>query len=98
MKKIIFIIISCLLLTSCLYRQDIQQGNIITPEQVAQLKVGMTADQVRYVMGTPVLQNTFEPNRWDYVYAFKANHKDLVEKRVTIFFVNGIARSIQTAP
>lgn len=96
MKKIIFILFCSLLLSSCiLHRQNIQQGNIITQEQIAQLKVGMTEEQVRYVMGTPVLQNTFEPNRWDYVYTLHANNKT-IEKHVTLFFAKGIVRDIQT--
>jgi outer membrane protein assembly factor BamE len=95
MKKIIFIILHCFLLTSCLfYRPTIQQGNIITSEQVAQLKVGMTTDQVRYVMGTPILENTFNANRWDYIYTIKTHKKDIVEKQVTVFFVNGVVKDI----
>jgi len=96
MKKIILILITSLLLTGCLYRQDIQQGNIISAEQVAQLKPGMTTAQVRYLMGTPILQNAFSINRWDYIYSFQPNRGQWVEKRVTLFFSNDILRTIQT--
>lgn len=99
MKKIIFITFTFLLLTSCYYRQDIQQGNVFTSDMVAQIKPGMTTTQVRYIMGTPVLQNTFSPNRWDYVYSlYQPMQHKYQKKQVTIFFVNGTVRSIQATP
>lgn len=51
-----------------LYRITVQQGNVITQEMVDQLKPGMTRSQVAYIMGEPILRNTFDDNRWDYVY------------------------------
>ncbi|RMG27455.1 MAG: outer membrane protein assembly factor BamE, partial [Gammaproteobacteria bacterium] len=53
------------------YRIDIQQGNVVTQEQIDQLRPGMTREQVRYLLGTPLVQDTFHPERWDYVYYFK---------------------------
>jgi len=50
------------------YRMDIQQGNYVTQEMVSQLKVGMSRDQVRGVLGTPLLTDIFHADRWDYVY------------------------------
>jgi len=50
------------------YRITIQQGNYISQEMVAQLKLGMTRDQVRFVLGTPLLMDVFHADRWDYVY------------------------------
>lgn len=50
------------------YRIDIQQGNVVTPEQYAQLRVGMTSDQVRFLLGTPILTDVFHDKRWDYLY------------------------------
>ena len=52
------------------YRINIQQGNDITQDMVSQLKPGMTKNQVAYVMGTPLIIDTFHPNRWDYIYSF----------------------------
>lgn len=98
LTKIIFLSM-VLNLTGCswiLYKQDIQQGNILSQSSVAQLKTGMTIDQVRYIMGTPLLDNTFEPNRWDYIYTLQPGKSQLIEKkRVTLFFSNGILQSIQ---
>lgn len=55
-------------LTGCVYRIDIQQGNIITQKQVNQLRPGMTLNQVRYILGTPLL---IQPKRWDYLYSLQ---------------------------
>lgn len=87
----------CLLLAGCIhmYRFSIQQGNVITPTMLKQLRIGMTEEQVQYVMGTPMLVSTFNPNRWDYVYTFKPGGGKMKEKRVTLYFVNGTLRSIQ---
>lgn len=50
------------------YRIEIQQGNYVGQEAVSQLKPGMTKDQVRSILGTPLLTDIFHANRWDYVY------------------------------
>jgi outer membrane protein assembly factor BamE len=52
----------------CVYRPDIQQGNLLTMEDVDQVTVGMTRSQVRYLLGTPMVSDPFAPQRWDYVY------------------------------
>jgi outer membrane protein assembly factor BamE len=103
LKKVssfILITASCLVISACsfLYRPTIQQGNILDTQTIAQLKPGMSADQVRYMMGTPVLQNNFNPNQWIYVYTFKPGNKPRQEQRVILNFNNGILRNIQTTP
>jgi len=50
------------------YRIDVQQGNVVTSEQMALVKVGMTRLQVRDVLGSPLLSDSFHPNRWDYIF------------------------------
>jgi len=67
---------------------DIEQGNIITPELVNRLHPGMTEEQVKNVMGTPMLLNTFNEHRIDYVYTFKAGHKASTEQFITLIFRN----------
>jgi outer membrane protein assembly factor BamE len=69
------------------YRMEIQQGNFITQEQVDKLKPGMSKEQVRFVLGTPLLVDVFHPDRWDYVYRRqKARSQELEERRLTLFF------------
>jgi len=69
------------------YVPDIVQGNFISSEQYASLKVGMTREQVRQIMGTPLLASFFHANRWDYVFEFKREGETIgKERRVTLFF------------
>lgn len=72
------------------YRVEIQQGNYVTQEQVSQLYKGMTRDQVRYLLGTPLLADLFHADRWDYVFRrLRANSRELEERRLTLFFADG---------
>ncbi|WP_286162457.1 outer membrane protein assembly factor BamE [Methylobacillus flagellatus] len=65
------------------YRLDVQQGNVITSKMLLQLKPGMTKSQVRFIMGTPLIQDSFHSNRWDYFYQFRKDGK-VVEQRLVI--------------
>jgi len=72
------------------YRIEIQQGNYVTQEMVAQLKPGLTRDQVRFVMGTPLLSDIFHEERWDYVFVRqRANSRDVEHRRIAVFFEDG---------
>ncbi len=69
------------------YRIDIQQGNVITQDMVAQLKPGLSKEQVRYILGSPMLLDVFHADRWDYVYTMKKGSSDIVEnRRFSVFF------------
>lgn len=68
------------------YRIDIQQGNFVSQEMVAQLKRGMTRDQVRFVLGTPLVTDVFHANRWDYVYLLDRPGQPRVQRRLAVFF------------
>jgi outer membrane protein assembly factor BamE len=68
------------------YKMDIQQGNFVSQEMVAQLKPGMTREQVRFILGTPLVADIFHPDRWDYVYWREAPNGKREERRVALFF------------
>jgi outer membrane protein assembly factor BamE len=69
------------------YRIDIQQGNVVPREAVRQLKPGMTREQVRFLLGTPLLTDVFHDNRWDYVYRYENRRANTVdEHRLAVFF------------
>ena len=70
------------------YRIDIQQGNDVTQDMINQLKPEMTKKQVAYVMGTPLLIDTFHPDRWDYVYSFHPGNGNREQRRLTLFFTD----------
>jgi outer membrane protein assembly factor BamE len=69
------------------YRMEIQQGNYVTQEMASQLKVGMTKEQVRFALGTPLINDSFHQNRWDYVFTRQRNRSSpLEERRMAVFF------------
>lgn len=70
------------------YRIDIQQGNDVTQDMLNQLKPEMTKKQVAYVMGTPLLIDTFHPDRWDYIYSFHPGNGQREQRRLTLFFTD----------
>ena len=75
--------------SGCVYRQDIQQGNLLDREQVDQVEVGMTRSQVRFLLGTPMVIDSFDPNRWDYIYSLQRGHSRKVEKRHLVVWFDG---------
>ena len=77
------------------YKIDIQQGNVITQEMVDQLKPGMTREQVRYVMGTSLLEDTFDKDRWDYVYSIQPGNGQRTQTTVTVIFKDDKLASIE---
>jgi outer membrane protein assembly factor BamE len=70
------------------YKMEIVQGNVVTSEQVAMLKPGMSRVQVRDVLGTPLLASVFHEDRWDYVFTLKRQGIEPQSRRVTVFFKN----------
>lgn len=71
------------------YRISIPQGNYVTKEMLAQIKPGMTPEQVRFALGTPLVQDVFHPNRWDYVFRFQRASGRADQRHATVFFDNG---------
>jgi outer membrane protein assembly factor BamE len=75
------------LASGCVYRINIQQGNFLDQAAVDQVKDGMTRSQVRYLLGTPLVADTFNKERWDYIYYLKKGRSRHVDsRRVTVFF------------
>ncbi len=68
------------------HRVTIQQGNVITQDMVDRLRPGMTRRQVQFVMGEPILGNTFQSNRWDYLYTIQAGAQPRRQQRLTLYF------------
>ena len=68
------------------YRPDIQQGNVITSDMVDQLRPGMTKDQVRFMLGTPLLSDVFHQDRWDYFYYLDPRIGTRQHRSLVVFF------------
>ena len=83
-----------LLVTGCswlgdipfVYKMEVQQGNVIDQEMVDKLQPGMNKNQVRYVLGTPMLVDVFHQERWDYVYTMEKRGKPLPGHRLSVYF------------
>ena len=68
------------------YRPDIQQGNFVSQEMLNQLKVGQTREQVRFILGTPLLTDIFHADRWDFPFYLARGDGELTSSRVTVYF------------
>jgi len=68
------------------HKLNVQQGNIVTQDMLDQLQQGMTRDQVEFVMGTPVLENSFADNRWDYLYTLEEDDKITKRYLIKVYF------------
>ena len=78
------------------YRMEIQQGNYITQEMVAQLSPGLTRDQVKFVLGTPLVSDIYHDERWDYIFVRqRANSREVEYRRVALFFEEGRLKRIE---
>jgi len=88
--RILTVLLLTLSLSACglFYRVPVRQGNVLTPSEVAQLKTGMSKDQVQYVMGTSLLQGGFENNRWDYIFYYRDPDARVRQSAITLYFVN----------
>jgi len=90
MRKTILLFISffCFALASgCVYRAAISQGNLIKQEDLDQVEIGMTMSQVRFLLGTPMIDDPFSRSRWDYVYYLRIKRQAAVSKRwVSVYF------------
>jgi outer membrane protein assembly factor BamE len=95
-----FLLLPSLLLAACSstpditshlspYRIDVRQGNYVTQDMVAKLKPGMSRDQVRFALGTPLVADMFHADRWDYVYRFQPGRGEAQSRRLVIFFEEG---------
>ncbi len=68
------------------YKVDIQQGNVVTQDMIDQLRPGMTRAQVRFIMGNPLITDTFHANRWDYLYSIQPGGSQRQQERVSLVF------------
>lgn len=98
-----FLILSVMLCVSCgtalptvkPYKLDVQQGNVVTSKMLLQLRPGMTKSQVRFIMGTPLIQDSFHGNRWDYVYQLRENGKISEQRRVILDFESELLKIVR---
>ena len=92
---ILMIVGSLLAASGCVYRASVSQGNLIKQENLDQVEVGMTRNQVRFLLGTPMIDDPFHQARWDYVYFIRIGRNPATFKRwVTIVFEGDVVTEI----
>ncbi len=68
------------------YKMDVQQGNVVTQEMIAKVRPGMTRNQVRFALGTPLIVDPFRTDRWDYVYFYQKAGVLTEQRRISVIF------------
>lgn len=83
--------------SGCVYQASLSQGNLLDQEDIDQLEVGMTRGQVRFLLGTPMIDDPFHEDRWDYVYYLRIGREKATFKRwLSVYFEEGIVSGIVT--
>ncbi|MPS49704.1 outer membrane protein assembly factor BamE [Methylobacillus sp.] len=77
------------------YKMDIQQGNVVTSKMMLQLRPGMTKSQVRFIMGSPLIQDSFHRDRWDYFYQMRKGGKVIEQRRIIMEFENDALKRVR---
>ncbi len=85
--KLPAVAVACLIASACIYRVDIQQGNVLESDAVEQVEIGMTRSQVQFLLGTPMVADAFHQERWDYAYFLRRGRSREVERRwIVVYF------------
>ena len=97
------IAVAAFALAACVYRIDIQQGNLLDEEDVNQVDLGMTRSQVQFLLGTPMVSDSFHRDRWDYAYYYRRGRSPDADRRwVVVYFENDrvqrIGRDLELQP
>ena len=77
------------------YRIEVPQGNYVDQSMLGQVRTGMSRDQVRFALGTPLLVDPFRPDRWDYVFRFQHPNGSADLRRATVFFAEGKVAKVE---
>jgi outer membrane protein assembly factor BamE len=82
-------VVATTLLSACVFKLDIQQGNLLEREQVDSVEVGMTRSQVRFLLGTPMIADPFDQSRWDYVFFYRNGKTGDSRKFMVVVWFDG---------
>lgn len=86
-KLFLILLITASSLTSCaIYKLDVQQGNVITQDMLDQVELGMTEQKILFLLGSPMLIDPFQPQRWDYMYSLQLGGGQPSQRRITLVF------------
>lgn len=94
----VLLLVCTVLLSGCVYRMAVQQGNYLDARQVTQVKEGMTRAQIRFLLGTPMLPDAFNRDRWDYLYTLNlGDGSPTTRQRLTVYFEGDKVSRIENA-
>lgn len=103
MKSVIALAVLAMGVSACssvkkvVYRIDVPQGNYLEQDKIDQLSVGMNTEQVEYLLGSPLLKDSFAPNRWSYVFIKREGHEEPIQRTLFVYFnEQGIVTDIQS--
>jgi outer membrane protein assembly factor BamE len=101
--RAVSIVAAALALAACVYRIDIQQGNLLDDEDINRVDVGMTRSQVQFLLGTPMVADSFHRDRWDYAYYYRRGRSpDAIQRWIVVYFENDrvarIERDLELQP
>ncbi len=82
----LFLLLACQSKLFTVYKIDVQQGNALDAEMVNKVKMGMNKEQVQYVLGSPLITDSFHPDRWDYIYLFTPGYGEQERRQLTLTF------------
>ena len=88
----------CLIVTQCAHLakpKTIQQGNYLPQDKVRQLKIGMSQAQVSNLLGSPIVHNPFDNQRWDYAFSIQTGSKPMLTKHLVLYFQQGRLKKIE---
>jgi len=79
----------------CVYRLDVQQGNLLEQKDIEAIQPGMTRNQVRFILGTPVASDAFRPDRWDYMYYLRpGKSRKATQRWIIVWFDGDVVRQV----
>jgi outer membrane protein assembly factor BamE len=95
-RRFILLSICLAVVNACVFRIDVQQGNLLEDEDIDAVQIGMTRSQIRFVLGTPMVEDAFHHDRWDYIYFFRKGRSKVADRRwVIVYFDGDRVRDIQ---
>ena len=95
MQKLLICLLTLVLSSGCAHKIDIQQGNAVSLETLDKVKPGMDRDQVRFILGTPLLADPFHQDRWDYYYSMRKGGKPVERYGATLYFKGNTLERIE---
>ena len=95
-RRLVLLLICLAAVNACVYRIDVQQGNLLEDNDIDAVQIGMTRSQIRFVLGTPMVEDAFHRDRWDYIYFFRKGRSKIADRRwVIVNFDGDRVRDIQ---